>query len=112
MLFFANQVCNVYSRDEKAAEFDQLGYIEKGIKYLNLFPNPNDGAFQCEVALHQQSDITILVVDQLGNTLFTQNQAQVNNEVFPISINNPQSGSYILIIQSNNDVKSAHFIIK
>lgn len=103
---------NVYNSSDKSTDLSELGYIEKGIKYLNIFPNPNDGVFQCEVKLHKQSNIKIIVVDELGNTLYAKTENQIIDKTIAISISNPQSGSYILIIQTNDDVKSLHFVVK
>ena len=103
---------NVYNSTEKSNDISELGYIEKGIKYLNIYPNPNDGVFQCEVELHKQNDIKIIVVDELGNTYYTNSESQITSKNLTISINNPQSGGYILIVQTNDDVKSMHFIVR
>ena len=102
----------VFAAEDKPEDEDLLGYQETGIKKVVIYPNPNDGEFNCSVLLNEELDIKLYVVDQQGNNLVVVEEFDVEETILNVNLENPQTGSYILIIETADDMKTKHFIVR
>lgn len=66
--------------------------------YLNIYPNPSSGLFTLNFHNLPESDVTVLVIDQLGRVLINQN---VTNTIFNIDLSNYAEGTYFVKVQTN-----------
>ena len=97
------------------APFDPLTSVEdknhKGIKSMKITPNPNDGHFELKIELFNKQPINIKVFDYYSRLLF--------NEMYPtdiefleeINLPDTKPGTYVIWIISENDARSAVFVI-
>ncbi len=112
---FAEQfkTITVYPSDSPFKDEAKLGYQKTGIKYVNIYPNPNYGKFDCDIELHQTGDVYLLVVDQLGNILHRKNEYKINQSTIHISLDNLMAGNYILIVRTDdNEAMSKQFVVE
>ena len=89
-----------------------LGFKETGIKSANLFPNPNEGSFDCAISLFEKGNITISVYDEMGNTVVEHQVESIGEATIHIAIDNPQSGIYFMIVRTNDDSHKTKFILE
>lgn len=89
-----------------------LGYHEKGIKELIVFPNPNEGQFRCNVSLYEIGDIHLRVLDLYGKVLAEQQAYEIDQLDADFSIEAYPSGLYWLIVETNDDTQTFKVLVR
>ena len=82
-----------------------------GIESINIIPNPNTGFFKVGYKVYPKQIVNFRVVDMYGKTWYTNILPSAMEGEIAIQIPNAPPGSYILTVISENDTKSAGFII-
>lgn len=87
---------------------------EKGIKVvtyeslseqqIEVFPNPNEGAFKIKLPIYSASEMMVSIVDISGREIYrTAITVGVNNNTIPIDMGfKPSAGEYILKVKGAN----------
>jgi len=91
---------------------DDLGYHEKGIKELLVFPNPNEGDFRCSVSLYERGDIHLRVLDLYGKVLTEEQAYKIDQLDADLSIEGYPSGLYWLIVETNDDTQTFKILVR
>lgn len=81
---------------------------------INLYPNPNNGLFNIEFEVNEQTDIELSIIDITGRTLINREYSNINEkfkETFDLK-NNLNTGFYFLDIKIGNEHTQKKFIIK
>jgi hypothetical protein len=82
-----------------------------GIEKVTIIPNPNAGLFKVGYKIYPKQMLNFRIVDMYGKVWYTDKlQSAMEGEV-AIQIPEAPAGSYILTVISENDTKSAGFII-
>lgn len=67
---------------------------------LSLYPNPNRGQFMIRGTLPASANVTIKILNMLGQTIYMQQHEGQSNELnIPIELNSPASGIYLLQLE-------------
>jgi len=74
---------------------------------LNAYPNPTNGMISLEIP-EQYNDATILIVNMLGVTVFSEN---VNSSLQRINLSQLTSGNYIIIIRNDEGSLKKQIVI-
>jgi hypothetical protein len=86
---------------------------EHSFNAITVFPNPNDGNFiVSSSALHSIKTISMELFDSIGRLVFTKQIKETNYLNEPLSLNNLQSGLYVLKITDGDKIISRKIIIK
>lgn len=73
---------------------------EFGFEGFSVYPNPSNGSFNVKFDGASASPINVLVHDLRGRSVFTKEYASNGSFDETISLNNVQSGVYVLTVQS------------
>ena len=83
------------------------------IATLNLFPNPNDGAFVLEFNANVNTTINITITDLAGKIVHTENIFSTRgNNLVNLNVNNLQKGFYLLKTNDGLGQTNKSFIIR
>jgi hypothetical protein len=64
---------------------------------VNVYPNPNNGLFNVSVKTNGAQEMSVVVMDVRGATVFTQTYGQVNGEINrEVSLANAAKGIYLV----------------
>ncbi|RXP46464.1 T9SS C-terminal target domain-containing protein [Lutibacter sp. HS1-25] len=86
---------------------------EDSLNAIVVFPNPNDGNFIVSApALHSINQITMELFDSIGRLILKKLIKETNYLNEPISLNNLQSGLYVLKVTDGDKIISKKIIIK
>jgi len=80
---------------------------------LNLYPNPTGYDFYIRYEQHQESDLSISIIDITGRTVFQMVQPEVEAGVYEknIPVENFTPGIYTVQISNNRGVSNKKLII-
>jgi len=92
--------------------FTPLSTAQFSLKNFTLYPNPNTGAFTVQFESQSQNNIGVTVHDITGREVF--NNSFANTGVFSqnISLQNTQSGIYMVTVQDGNRKEVRKVVIK
>lgn len=82
-----------------------------GIKVLNVFPNPNTGAFTVHVEFYKKQNASIQVWDASPQKHFQNNFIETDIINLPVTLTQLQNGTYILRVISEYSSKYFNFVI-
>ena len=87
---------------EETIEISETTSIEDAlfVESFNVFPNPNQGQFNIDLVLNQSQDITIRVVNMIGQKIFESKKQAIKNLNLPIQLSNINAGIYYVEIES------------
>lgn len=87
------------------------GQSERGIKSLELYPNPNSGNFIVEIELYEEQNVVMWVADMNGYVWY-QNEFREERIISEsVQLNLPVNGTCILRIVSEYDARHIYFIV-
>ncbi|EPR72400.1 putative internalin [Winogradskyella psychrotolerans RS-3] len=75
-----------------------LSIEDNELDQLSIYPNPNNGAFNIQFNPKSGEDISVVVYDIRGRSIYTKNYTNVRRFEETIQLNNAQSGVYLLTI--------------
>jgi hypothetical protein len=79
---------------------------------MDVYPNPNQGAFTVSVSSSDRISGSLSVVDQLGRTIYTRSIDITGTKQIPLELGNISSGAYMLVINAGGNRSLKQFIIK
>lgn len=80
---------------------------------VSIFPNPGTGDFNLNIDSKVANTYDLRVIDISGKLVFeTKIDCQAGNNSIPVSIDNIVSGSYNLVLSSDNAIVSTRLVIK
>jgi len=87
---------------EETIEISETTSIENALflESFDIFPNPNQGQFNIDLVLNQQQDITIRVVNMIGQIILETKKENINQLNIPIHLSNISAGIYFVEIES------------
>ena len=71
-------------------------------KYINVYPNPNNGVFTVSANLPQGQEVRMTVLNMLGQEVAVINNGILSQNRFQVDLSNQASGIYMLNIVSGN----------
>ncbi|RAJ73759.1 putative secreted protein (Por secretion system target) [Chitinophaga dinghuensis] len=81
-----------------------LGYREKLIRNITVFPNPTTGQFKVNVELSKEAPVTIrLIYFNDGNLMEMRTSPNAKNHEVPFSIGNLPQGTYLIGVQADKE---------
>ncbi len=96
--------------DQVDEPFEKPG---KGESPINLFPNPNTGAFQVQFHSKSKEDISIQILDILGEVVYTEMVADFGGWYNrPIFLNHIASGMYVIYIKQGKRTFEQKMVIQ
>lgn len=80
---------------------------------MSVYPSPNNGIFKILMEYSKPEPGMIHIYDQKGNRIYSQQvNPTFNIEVFPMELNNAESGIHSAVYQSmNGETRWRNFII-
>jgi hypothetical protein len=85
----------------------------KQLSIGEIYPNPNDGNFDLKISLTENSELTISVINYLGQEVYSRNENMTaGNNNLKISLPELPQGIYSLMINSENQKLTKKFIIR
>jgi hypothetical protein len=100
-LKFDLNVCNIAGISE----------ISNGVN-LNIYPNPNQGAFTVTIASADHISGQMSVLDQLGRSIHTQELEVTGTKQIPLELGNIAPGVYMLMINTGSGKSVREFVIR
>ena len=91
---------------------DQLSVDENQLENLAIYPNPNNGEFNIGFNPKSGEDIEIQVYDIRGRAIFSKNYNTTSRFEEAISLNNAQSGVYLLTIADGSNKITRKIIVE
>ncbi|MDH7913800.1 reprolysin-like metallopeptidase [Winogradskyella sp. SYSU M77433] len=91
---------------------DQLSVDENQLENLAIYPNPNNGEFNIGFSPKSGEDIEIQVYDIRGRAIFSKNYNTTSRFEEAISLNNAQSGVYLLTIADGSNKITRKIIVE
>ena len=79
---------------------------------LNIYPNPNQGAFTVTVSTPNHLIGTMSILDQLGRIINTQSIDVTGTKQLPLEMSNLSSGVYLLEINAGGSRSVKQFVVK
>ena len=86
--------------------------INTGAVGLNIYPNPNQGAFTVTVSSAEHTSGQMSVLDQLGRSIHTQEIDVTGTKQIPIELGNISAGVYVLMVNTANGKTVREFVVK
>ncbi|MCK9616537.1 MAG: C25 family cysteine peptidase [Lentimicrobiaceae bacterium] len=80
-------------------------------EFFSFYPNPCKGSIMLHFEQTAKSDVNIKIMNSVGNIMYNKNVSLNNNE-FPLNINNLSEGIYTIIVNNNSMIKSKKLIIQ
>ncbi len=77
-----------------------------------VYPNPNNGIFNVELAAANSTEFTFVVRNVIGQTLVNSTETINGNFIKSIDLSNESDGIYFLTVKSINSEKTAKIIVK
>jgi hypothetical protein len=100
---FQNKTINIYN-DASQLQNQENHLIQPGkVLDFSLFPNPNSGEFKAKIILNQKSDVSLFLLDHMGNRINTVTEQGKNSYILDFSIENQPPGIYALILITGNE---------
>jgi hypothetical protein len=79
---------------------------------FEVYPNPNNGQFDINLNLENTNDVTIEIVDALGQTIQSVQIENAQNTIYSFDINEKSSGIYFVKVSSNDEINVVRFVKK
>jgi len=92
--------------------FTPLSAAQFSLKNFTLYPNPNTGAFTVQFESQSQNNIGVLVHDITGREVFNNSFANTGMFSHNISLQNVQSGIYMVTVQDGNRKEIRKVMVK
>jgi len=100
-------------RTSKSFAVTNATYVkDESLIGLNIFPNPAQQHVNIELQLPFTSDITLKVINVLGEEVINKKYPQVKKNTLSIDIHHLASGNYFLMIESERFRKSGKFSVR
>jgi hypothetical protein len=78
---------------------------------VNLFPNPSSGIFNLNISLASQRDITVKVLNTLGQTVYQFAEMKTNGGMFELDLNEQSNGVYFVEVIAGTEKTVQRIII-
>jgi hypothetical protein len=102
----------IYNPEDKGNVGGKLGYEEKGIKEIVVYPNPNDGVFKVSVVLEQVASTKIRVISAQGDKDITSQQKEGSDAYeFDFNLKPSQPGIYLLVVEAGGETKIIRIVV-
>jgi hypothetical protein len=102
----------IYNPEDKGNVGGKLGYEEKGIKEIVVYPNPNDGVFKVSVTLEQVASAKIRVISVQGDkAIATQQKEGSDAYEFDFNLKPSQPGVYLLVVEAGGETKIIRIVM-
>jgi len=92
--------------------FTPLSAAQFSLKDFTLYPNPNMGTFTVEFKSQTQNNIGVIVHDITGREVFNNSFANTGMFSHNISLQNVQSGIYMVTVQDGNRKEVRKVVVK
>ncbi len=79
---------------------------------MSLFPNPSNGELNVTVDLLNTDDVTILVVNTLGQTIKEVSQLHSNGGTIKLDLSSNANGVYFVTVKTKTSSKTKRFILQ
>ena len=87
-----------------------LGVDENESALLNVYPNPSTDNVNVAITLEKTEDVSIIVLDALGRTVYTQNLGAVQSLVQPVDLSAYRAGVYMMRIVHDGAISTRSFV--
>ncbi|CAN5764268.1 hypothetical protein BH11BAC7_BH11BAC7_13420 [soil metagenome] len=88
------------------------GIQSSGISgFINLFPNPSTGVFNLNIGLESQKDITVNIVNTLGQTVHQFTERNTSGGLFPIDLSEQPNGVYFVEVTAGEEKAVQRIVI-
>lgn len=71
--------------------------------YLNIYPNPSNGKFNIDLKILRPQNVTIKVIDILGQIIYSQSFSNTSTSIFNIDLSSETNGIYFLEISTDSE---------
>ena len=79
---------------------------------LDIYPNPNQGAFTVTISAADHTGGEMIVIDQLGRSIYSQSIDVTGTKQIPLALGHVAPGIYMLVIHTLSGKSVKQFIIK
>jgi len=91
----------------------QTGIDNKSNDVYSIHPNPSNGIFNISVGQIESGKVDVIVLDNLGKQVYTQNDASLSaGELLKIDLANFEKGVYFLVLKSETTTFNKKLILK
>ncbi len=103
-----SKLCYVDPYDSTIA----TNFNQNGIRSVQLYPNPNTGAFTYEIEMYAKQNVVVKIFDVDANQVYTyESPTQTDFIEENVNLSNPQTGTYVLKIIGEFDSAHSTFIV-
>jgi hypothetical protein len=78
---------------------------------VNVFPNPSSGIFNLNISLESQNDITVTVMNTLGQTVYSFAEINTKGGMFELDLNEQANGVYFVQVIAGTEKTVQRIII-
>ncbi|MBS1647869.1 MAG: T9SS type A sorting domain-containing protein [Bacteroidetes bacterium] len=78
---------------------------------INLFPNPNSGVFSIAVTLPEATNLNLIIINTLGQTVYTRSENNISNAVLNCDLSSLARGVYYANITDGNGTRTVKKIV-
>jgi len=96
--------CTNFNKKQVEYVKDEAGLIDPEVISLNVYPNPNTGAFGIDIITSENGTLNVSVTDLLGRTIYTESRPLDGPVYLPINLTGAANGQYIVQATVNGKV--------
>jgi len=79
---------------------------------VNVYPNPNKGAFTIDLTLNNEEAASVKVLDASGKVVFKKNVKGKESHSLKVDLKKPSAGVYVVIVEQKNEIVKLKTIIE
>jgi len=79
---------------------------------FTIYPNPTTGKFGLNFNLYESRDMTIEIVNIIGEKVISNSYTNVKNQTIEFDLNTVASGVYFVVIKSENEMITKKIVVK
>lgn len=78
---------------------------------VDIYPNPNNGLFTIDLALQEEQDVNIIVVDMMGTVVYKNSYSGIKNKNLSVNLTDKAQGVYWVQVQTGGETTTKKIVL-